>query len=1069
MSVAKATTVLVEKNRIAFSGLSPVTNPDEYIHSSLIHEVYLNNDLKNDFPKFWGRTAFEEGGFGDFFQDIKELVANIKSLSGKKLDHSQTVKEVISPVLAALGWRNSKEMLVGNNLIITNKFGDEISIKPTYTLFSSENDAKSFSKHYKSSTKPSDQFNFIPVATSYFGAWADQKASKYDKARDQHGRFGDIFSALGTDEQAYNYTEILNSEWCFSTDGHSWRLIKKSAFAIDHNKYFEFNFWGFLNALSTAKPHEEDALVEILKSFYWFFSKESHLISKPNQISLTWERAKKYTDNLEDDLRTRFVAAMSIAVNSLWTSSKRENIEIDLNTVQNIGESLIFNSLFIRSCESRRILPLHQNYIPVSLHNLASKLRDLAPESTKLDSSTKTRLFGIFGKDILDNGFELFDYLITLFDLTTNSSKKARVFGFAIEGFSEHIFSVDDWKTIQKVKINNIDMGKILTVLFYEQQGVQVPFNIITPQQFGTIFEGFLEYKLSKVSSTVYLVKRISKGKVEIFWSPVVKKDEIVIYEAKKGNIYYMSDDIDRKISGSYYTPDYIVDFVVANTLAPLTKNKTSEEFMNLKICDPAMGSGHFLISALRFLSSEFIKNYPDSKMSKFQVKVAILKRCLFGIDVNKRAVKLAKLALWLETAETGKQLEHLDDQLIVADSIFSKNIFAKVKKQIMPSGISAVIGNPPYGIDFDDEQVIELFKRFETLHQKHDSFHIFIERLLLDKDWLQYQNTDDYRVGLIIPDTILSLDCFKKLRDKILSSNCNADFILNKYDVFDSANVSTLLMLVKGINQKKPTLRIAKSILPSDLNDVIFDNVDIQDSLADKTNRFVIRFASPLNGYDKSVSDFFEATAGAQAYEVGKGTPKQTKAMMEGKVYNSTKKVDRSYRPYLYGSDISAFVKTWKNAEYVKYGHNLTAPRDPWFHTGDRVVVQRIRNPKLPQRLVAAFIDDESVSSVGLSIIKPKEGFEQTVSSKALAVFLNLPSVNAWYSQINNDVNIKPTVLKTIPITEEILKFGGVLDKSFDKLAKLVEAGKDKEKNELIIEIDANLFNSQKIVKKLS
>lgn len=738
---------------------SPVTNPEEYIHSSLIHEVYLYNDLKNDFPKFWGRTGIAEGGFDYFYQGLKELALDIKTITSKKLDHSQTLTEVIIPTLAALGWNTSKETTVGKNITVVSSSGDEIAIKPTALLFATESDATAFKNHYKNSATPLKDFNQIPVATSYFASWSEQRNGRYEKSREQFGKFGDLFSNFSTDEQAYNYLELLGSEWSFSTDGHSWRLIKKSAFQTDHTKYFEFNLWAFLNALHSPRPHEEDALIEISKYFYWFFSKESHHRSKPNQIGVTWERSQKYTDTLEDDLRGRFVAAMSVGVNSLWNSAKEKGINLDLQQIQGITESLIFNSLFIRSCESRRVLVLHPNYRPVSLHNLVSKLRDIHPTDQTLNETTITRLQAIFQKNISDDGTELFDYIINLFDLTNDSEKKSRTFGFAIEGFKENIFSKEEWTSLKKVKIDNLSLAKVFTLLFYFDDSIQIPFNLITPQQFGSIFESFLEFKLSPAPTTQYLIRRIRKAKgtenkiADISWTSGTKSSDGVIYTAKRGSLFFRSDNSDRKVSGTYFTPDQIVDLIVKEALTPICKDKSPEEILTLKVCDPAMGSGHFLISALRFLTKEYLKASTEKNLNAGYIKKQILHRCIFGADKEPRAVKLAKLALWLETAEPGKELEHLDDQLKATNSLIDSKLW-KNEWKFLPNGIDAVIGNPPYLGEKGNKNVFREIRENSAFGEKHymrkmDLFYFFFALAadLLKKDGIFGMITTNYWV----------------------------------------------------------------------------------------------------------------------------------------------------------------------------------------------------------------------------------------------------------------------------------------------------------------------------------
>ncbi len=934
------------ENKSSLELVSPALSISEYIHSPLIHEVYLNNDLRSDFPKFWSRLGVAEDGFGAFFQGIKELALDTKRIGNSKLNHEETVKLAVIPVLEILGWATKSDSLLSKNLLITSKSGDEISIKPTCLLFTDENEASAFSQTIRESAKPPSECRVIPVATSYFGSWADQRVGKINKDRAQLGKFGDIFSVLGTDEQNFNYLDLLSCEWGFSTDGHSWRLIKRSAFAIDHNKYFEFNLYSFLNSLSTARPHEEDQLIEIAKYFYWFFSKESHQVSKPNQISLTWERSQRYSHNIEDDLRARFVAGISIAVNALWSSSKQNGAEFSSEHLQDISESLIFNILFIRSCESRRILPLHQAYIPVSLHNLVSKLRDFEPASKTIDNATLTRMSSIFPSGIDEKGHEIFDYLINLFELTNDTSKKTGFFGFAIEGFKENIFSKQEWTTLKKTKIDNLAWAKILSTIFYMERNKQVPFNTITPQQFGSIFESFLEYRLLKVVRPQYLVRRLSKNKVNISWEEHPKRSDSILYIAQPGSLYFSPDKSDRKISGSYYTPDHIVDYIVREALGPLVKKLDENSFFNIKVLDPAMGSGHFLISALRYLTSEYLKLTENFTASVPAIKRQILHHCIFGVDKSYRAIKLAKLALWLETAEAGRSLEHLDDQIKCADSLTGD-----VWENSLNFKFDAIIGNPPYLKEANNKQLFDQL-RDSRMGQycvgRMDLWYLFsILSVRLLKDCGRH--------SFIAPNSWFASEGATKLRqifrNELAFEKC-LDF--GDYKVFDEASIQTMIFVAtkkrpnrndclyhrfsKDSNQEMDIVNFLRSLKNDDFTPVsleadktdspfVFVNSNLDSILFKCSNgRNVRNFTSKEIGNGIDVLQDFVATNHMEKlkgnkHKKGSGifvlTPSEMKAVC------SSSKDKLAMKPYYTPSELGRFFNVKNNKYWLIYAND--------------------------------------------------------------------------------------------------------------------------------------------------
>ena len=243
-----------------------------------------------------------------------------------------------------------------------------------------------------------------------------------------------------------------------------------------------------------------------------------------------------------------------------------------------------------------------------------------------------------------------------------------------------------------------------------------------------------------------------------------------------------------RKKDGVFYTPKYITKYIVDNTVGKLCTEKKNElklneeeyhtekniqtktkkalldkltEYrnwlLNITICDPACGSGAFLNQALEFLIAEH--RYIDELQAKLMgdsmilsdVEASILENNLFGVDLNDESVEIAKLSLWLRTAQRGRKLTSLnnnikcgnsliDDPEVAGDKAFSwekefPEVFAK-------GGFDVVIGNPPYvqlqsmGKMSDDLKNIG----FETYEKSADIYCLFTEKgyKLLKKDGIQ-------------------------------------------------------------------------------------------------------------------------------------------------------------------------------------------------------------------------------------------------------------------------------------------------------------------------------------------
>lgn len=134
-----------------------------------------------------------------------------------------------------------------------------------------------------------------------------------------------------------------------------------------------------------------------------------------------------------------------------------------------------------------------------------------------------------------------------------------------------------------------------------------------------------------------------------------------------------------RKATGSFYTPQPLAAYLLRETLAPLVRGATPEAILSLKVLDPAMGSGAFLVGACRFLADAYESALLDAgrchagdigPQERAAIRRTIAERCLFGVDLNPTAVQLARLSLWLTTLAADRPLTFLDHHLRVGDSL---------------------------------------------------------------------------------------------------------------------------------------------------------------------------------------------------------------------------------------------------------------------------------------------------------------------------------------------------------------------------------------------------------------
>jgi hypothetical protein len=162
-----------------------------------------------------------------------------------------------------------------------------------------------------------------------------------------------------------------------------------------------------------------------------------------------------------------------------------------------------------------------------------------------------------------------------------------------------------------------------------------------------------------------------------------------------KGQLHLATDKGERKSTGSYYTPDYIVNYIVDNTIGPVVEEKWNEAkakeqshvdaTLSVKVLDPAMGSGHFLVGSIEFLAGKLllaaqidIENGMISEDSHFTddwARREVVSHCIYGVDLNYMAVELAKVSLWLTTISKDKPLSFLDHRLKQGNSLIGAQL----------------------------------------------------------------------------------------------------------------------------------------------------------------------------------------------------------------------------------------------------------------------------------------------------------------------------------------------------------------------------------------------------------
>ncbi len=281
-----------------------------------------------------------------------------------------------------------------------------------------------------------------------------------------------------------------------------------------------------------------------------------------------------------------------------------------------------------------------------------------------------------------------------------------------------------------------------------------------------------------------------------------------------------------RKKMGIYYTPSYIVDYIVKNTVGEYIKDKTIDEILEVNIVDPACGSGSFLIRAFQEVCTrieERLKKGEKGKMVTFQSykeklnfgqKISILTQCIYGVDLDEKAVELAQLNLLLklledETPETHKRLlpnlrdnikcgnSLIDDPKVAGDKAFKWE--AQFPDVFREGGFDVVVGNPPYiRIQTLGKEDVEYFNKiYESPERNYDLYILFVEKgfNILKKNG---------KLGFILPNKFLNADYGRNIRNLIVHNSALWQILdFKDYQIFDSATTYTcLLFLRKELNK---------------------------------------------------------------------------------------------------------------------------------------------------------------------------------------------------------------------------------------------------------------------------
>lgn len=510
--------------------------------------------------------------------------------------------------------------------------------------------------------------------------------------------------------QAVNLALIhpeMNLRWVVLTNGIQWRLLDAHSLRC-YEAYLEIDLLSLLNG-------EDDPLAAYL--FYHIYRLEGSLERDPQtgynlldnflkQSIAATEITEAYlkaavSDNLaipgEGDgimaqLCKGFVHAVDPNSSRVFTEKERAEIYRD-------ATYLLYRLLFILYAEARGLLPIdHDDYRTISLTQLVDEAAEIRANPGRNCQAPTS----------------LWNQLNTLFNAIHYSDEY-----IGIPPYNGGLFESKDKPYLEKYKIENAYLAEALFELTFlldpkgEKPPERIDYRDLSVRHLGSLYEGMIEYQLF-IAEEELLARRDKDGKVKYLPSSknTRKPNDEVMHP---GKVYFAQSPHERKATGTHYTPEDLVERLVKQTVGRLlderweafqpklhqwlteieatpgedtrgrlqgfTDNQleafVNQQVLSLRVCDPAMGSGHFLVFIahtitnfiLRTLSQTPWEN-PAANLDPDYWRRLVVENCLYGVDINEMAVELAKLSLWLATMQLGRPLSFLDHHLKKGNSL---------------------------------------------------------------------------------------------------------------------------------------------------------------------------------------------------------------------------------------------------------------------------------------------------------------------------------------------------------------------------------------------------------------
>ena len=625
---------------------------------------YFLTDGIRETPE-WRASVADREAFASFREGVAVRYEALRR--SRDPNEAVTEQDLIRPVLDLLGW----------NDYLPQQGAARNEDIPDHLLFA---DAASKAQASARANSQDRYLDALAIEESKrFGLLLDNRDGS---DRVQRGTpHGQVLRYLSTAETVTDG----RIRWGILTNGGVWRLYDYRA-RPRASGYYEADLADLL------EPGNEDAL----RVFHLLFRRAS-FVPEPGAATTFLERAlaegKRYEEQVAQDLSgVVFECVFPRLIDAIARESGK-----DLDESRDAALIFLYRLLFVLYAEDRGLLPV--NDVRYDDYGLRKRVRDDIARRMADEDTFSARAANYWSR------------LADLFRIIDEGDAS-----IGLPPYNGGLFAPEAAPLLNTVRLADAEIAPVIHDLSHarDAQGVRhfVNYRDMSVQQLGSIYERLLERE-------------------------PVRDDE--------GKIVVRPNSYARKDSGSFYTPQELVDLIVERTLKPLAEERLgafekkaaelasdrrpraqrqdelrkldpAEAVLDLKVLDPAMGSGHFLVTAVDFLSdyiaelieyvpavpewldgeyvsplverveairSEIIHRAEDSDwvLDKAQltdqaiVRRMVLKRCIYGVDKNRLTVELAKVSLWLHSFTVGAPLSFLDHHLRCGDSLIGLRV----------------------------------------------------------------------------------------------------------------------------------------------------------------------------------------------------------------------------------------------------------------------------------------------------------------------------------------------------------------------------------------------------------